>query len=80
MLETTTQIGGLIISAVQCALIWWGIRRIDQAGQRREKREDQRHRETMTILQQQGDALRQQGDAWRQQGDALRVLIERIGH
>jgi hypothetical protein len=41
---------GDLVAFVQCALIWWGIQRMDRAGQRREKREDQRHREAMTAL------------------------------
>lgn len=64
MTDFTVTTGDLVAFA-QCALIWWGIQRMDRAGQRREKREDQRHRETMVAL--------------GQQGDALTALIERTG-
>ena len=74
----------------QIAIVWFGIRIMRQAGDRRAKEQDQRHDETMLALRElidsQRDDRRQHAqalDALIRQSDAnalaLRTLIERTG-
>ena len=60
------------IGLSQIAVVWFGIRVMRQAGDRRAKEQDQRHDETML-------ALRELLDGQRDDRFALRELIARTG-
>ena len=64
--------GQLAIGLGQIAVVWFGIRVMRQAGDRRAKEQDQRHDETML-------ALRELIDGQRDDRRALRELIARTG-
>ena len=64
--------GQLAIGLGQIAVVWFGIRVMRQAGERRSKEQDQRHDETML-------ALRELIDGQRDDRLALRELIARTG-
>ena len=62
----------LAIGLGQIAIVWYGIRAMQRAGDRRAKEQDQRHDETML-------ALRELIDGQRDDRQALRELIARTG-
>ena len=74
--ETATVVVGIFQIALPSALVAWGIWQMRRAGDQREKREDQRHGESMEALRQQHaesmEALRQQH---AESMEALRGLI-----
>ena len=62
----------LLVGAAQIAVVWYGIRAMQQAGAQRAREQDQRHTEAMRRLDQQAQ------DAASQRR-ALETLIERTG-
>lgn len=74
MLNWITGLGGLVIGAVQCGLIFWGIRAMkgasDKRGDRVEAQESYLERQG-TALEKQGVALERQGVVLEKQNDIL---------
>ena len=72
-----------VVGAGQIAIVWYGIRAMDRAGERRAAEQDQRHQEAMTALRQEHaetlcalEALIRQRDA---RTAALRGLMAETG-
>ena len=76
------------VGLIQAAIVWYGIRAMQRAGDRRAEEQDQRHVEAMQRIDQQGAALtalideqREHRaaliDGQREQGAALTALIQR---
>ena len=82
--EIATLTANVAIGLGQIGIVWYGIRAMTRATERRaaEARDearrasraaDRRHAEAMQALREQGEALREQGEALREQGEALRA-------
>ena len=87
--EIATLTANVAIGLGQIGIVWYGIRAMTSATERRaaEARDearrasraaDQRHAEAMQALREQGKALREQGEALREQGEALREQGEAL--
>ena len=67
----------VVIGCAQIVVVWFGIRAMQTAGDRRAREQDERHAEAMAALAVQGRALEAQTRALETQTRALETLIER---
>lgn len=65
------------VGLIQAAIVWYGIRTMQRAGDRRAKEQDERHAEAMQRIDQQGAALTALIDGQREERAALTALIQR---